>query len=93
MLAFHEITFDILCINKTRLNNLIDNRLVEIPGYDIVRRERNRHGGGVAIYIRTCDNLVYVNRNDIIPDILEAIRNRSQKAENDTTFSVLVRQI
>ena len=67
----NEVTFDILCINKTRLINLIDNRLVEIPGYDIVRRVRNRHGGGVAIYIR--NNLVYINRNDKMPDILEAI--------------------
>ena len=53
------------------MDNLIDNRLVEILGYDIVRRDRNRHGGGVAIYIR--NNLVYINRNDIMPDILEAI--------------------
>ena len=67
----NAITFDILCINETRLNSLIENRLVEIPGYDIVRRDRNRHGGGVAIYIR--NNLVYINRNDIMPDILEAI--------------------
>jgi exonuclease III len=68
----NEISFDILCINETRLiNNSIENRLVEIPGYDIVRRDRNRYGGGVAIYIR--NNLVYVYWNDLIPDILEAI--------------------
>ena len=47
----NEISFDILCINETRLNNSIENRLVEIPGYDIVRRDRNRCGGGVAIYM------------------------------------------
>ena len=58
-------------MNETRLNNLINNRLVEMPGYDIVRRDRNRHGGGVAIYIR--NNLLDINRNDIILDILGAI--------------------
>ena len=67
----NEITFDVLCINETRLNDLIENRSVEIPGYDIVRRDRNRHGGAVAIYIR--NNLVYINRKDLMPDILEAI--------------------
>ena len=66
-----EIPFDILCINETRLNNLIDTNTVSIPGYDILRRDRNRYGGGVAIYIR--DNLVYVNRNDLMPENLEAI--------------------
>jgi exonuclease III len=66
-----EMPFDILCINETRLNDLIDTNTVSIPGYGILRRDRNRYGGGVAIYIR--DNLVYVNRNDLIPENLEAI--------------------
>ena len=34
-----------------------------------ISMERNRHGGGVVIYIP--NNLVYINGNDIIPDILE----------------------
>jgi hypothetical protein len=34
-------------------------------------RDRNRYGGGVAIYIR--DNLVYANRNDLMLENLEAI--------------------
>ena len=39
-----EMPFDIICINETRLNNSIDNNVVKIPGYDILRRDRNRHG-------------------------------------------------
>ena len=66
-----EMLFDIICINETRLNNSIDNNVVKIPGYDILRRDRNRHGGGVAIYIR--DSFLYVNRNDLMPASLEAI--------------------
>ena len=66
-----EIPFDILCINETRLNNLIENNTVSIPGYDITRHVRNRNGGGVAIYVR--DNLPYINRNDLMPENLEAI--------------------
>ncbi len=66
-----EIPFDIICINETRLNNSIDNNVVKIPGYGILRCDRNRHGGGVAIYIR--DNFVSVNQNDLMPVSLEAI--------------------
>ena len=70
-ILLNEISFDILCINETRLVNSLENRLVEIPGYDIVRRDGKRYGGGAAIYIH--NNLVYINWNDLIPDILEAI--------------------
>ena len=50
-LFMKEISFDILCINETRLDNPINDNL-KIPGYDIVRRDRDRNGGGVPIYIR-----------------------------------------
>mgnify|MGYP002804100580 CR=1 FL=1 len=66
-----EIPFDILCINETRLNNSLDINTVGIPGYDILRRDRDRNGGGVAIYVR--DKPAYTNRNDLRPENLEAI--------------------
>ena len=40
-------------------------------GYSIVRNDRNRDGGGVAIYYRNCTNTVL--RYDLIPEDLEAI--------------------
>ena len=45
--------FDILTLNETRLDSSILDCEVQIPGYDIIRSDRNRYGGGVAIYIRT----------------------------------------
>ena len=44
---------DILAINETRLDCTISNGQINIPGYVIERKERNRSGGGVALYIRT----------------------------------------
>ena len=41
--------FDILTLNETRLDNSILDCEVQIPGYDIIRSDRNRNGGGVAI--------------------------------------------
>ena len=37
----------------------------------IVRRDRNRNGGGVAMYIRSC--ITFTNRNDLVPESLEQI--------------------
>ena len=41
----HDQKFDILSINETRLDDTIDNNEVEIKGYDLTRRDRNRNGG------------------------------------------------
>ena len=39
---------DVLAINETRLSDSIDNSCIHIQGYDIVRRDRNRNGGGIV---------------------------------------------
>ena len=42
---------DCICIVETWLNgDILDNELC-IEGYDIIRLDRNRHGGGVLIYV------------------------------------------
>ena len=63
--------FDIITLNETRLDSSVLNIEIEIPGYDIVRRDRNRSGGGVAMYIRS--HIPYTIRNDLFPDNLELI--------------------
>ena len=44
-------SLDVLTVNETRLDISVLDCEVEIPGYDIVRLDRNRIGGGVAIFI------------------------------------------
>ncbi len=53
--------FDILTFNETRLDNIISDSEVKICRNDIVRRDRNRNGGGVAIYNRS--NISFINRS------------------------------
>ena len=46
---------DILAINESKLDNTINDHEVHIPGYEIVRRDRQingRKGGGVCFYLR-----------------------------------------
>ena len=61
----HEESFDLLSINETRLDDSIHNDEVKIPGFDIVRKDRNRNGGGVAIYLR--NTIPHTVRDDLIP--------------------------
>ena len=42
---------DILCIVEIWLDNSIDDKEISIPGYHSIRLDRNRHGGGIAIYV------------------------------------------
>ena len=41
----------IICITETKIDSTIDNSHIEIDDYVVVRNDRNRHGGGVAMYI------------------------------------------
>ena len=76
---FDEIHFtmsnkllDIMSFSETRLNSTISDSMIHIDGYDIIRKDRSRNGGGaVCIYLRSSIN--YKIRHDLIPPDLEAI--------------------
>ena len=78
----HEVSFDLLSINETRLDDSIHNDEVKIPGFDIVRKDRTRNGGGVAIYSR--NTIPHTVRDDLIPTDtdIEAICLEINKPKN-----------
>jgi len=43
---------DVICVTETWLGEEIDNSEISLPGYNIVRLDRHRHGGGVAMYVK-----------------------------------------
>jgi len=52
---------DIICIVETWLDNEITDNEVCLVNYQLFRLDRNRHGGGIAIYVRSlllCDVLL-----------------------------------
>ena len=64
--------FDILCINETRQDNTIKGSEAEIEGYDLVRHERSRNGGGVAIYMHYVRNVIrFSERKSLINYIIQ----------------------
>ena len=44
----------IICIVETWLSNEIDSTEIDIPGYQLYRKDRNRQGGGILMYIANC---------------------------------------
>ena len=62
-LCIHN-NIDVICLNETKLDDSISNDDIMIPGFNApFRSDRNRHGGGVAIYTR--DYLRVRLRNDL----------------------------
>ena len=53
------------------LDETIANNEVLIDGYEIIRKDRNRYGGGVLLYIR--DTINYKLRNDLMLKSLEMV--------------------
>ena len=62
---------DILAINESKIDDTASDNEIHINGYNIVRNDRNRNGGGVFMYIRK--PISFAERNDLVPDSLEII--------------------
>ena len=43
---------DIIETTESKLDHTVPDSEVNFPGYDILRCDRNRNGGGIACYIR-----------------------------------------
>ena len=68
LLANNDI--DIISINETKLDEVISDNEVSIPGYDIIRRDRlSNGGGGICFYVRS--SIEYSLRNDLSEETLE----------------------
>jgi hypothetical protein len=54
---------DILAINESKINESISDDEISVSGFHIIRKDRNRHGGGVLMYIR--ETIPFSERNDV----------------------------
>ena len=66
-----NLEVDVLTINETKIDNYVTDSEIEIPGYNVIRRDRNRFGGGVVVYIREVHS--FCERKDLNLDCLEMI--------------------
>ena len=47
-----KLEVDVHAINETKIDNYVTHSEIKTPGYNVIRRDRNRFGGGVVVYIR-----------------------------------------
>ena len=66
-----ENKIDIIAINETKLENNIDNSWVALNDFSLLRCDRNRHRGGVAMYVR--ETIDFEHRTDLQTDNLEIL--------------------
>ena len=63
LLLLKDNNLDVLTVSETWLSPKVTDAEITIPGYSIVRKDRNSRGGGVAIFIR--DRIPFKTRTDI----------------------------
>ena len=66
--------FKDIAINETKLDATIKDGEVHLPGYDVVRKDREsngRNGGDISIYVRS--NINFQLRADLSPNNLECL--------------------
>ena len=70
---FNSFVTDLQHLSNVRvtLDNSIPDNEIHVIGYDLIRNDRNRYGGGVVLYVR--DNIPFSVRNDLIPNHLEMV--------------------
>jgi hypothetical protein len=54
-------------ITESKLDDSISDSEITIVGYDLLRKDRNRHGGGVACYVR--QDICYNDRKPLSNDL------------------------
>ena len=70
----------IIGVTESKVDNSISDSEVKIPGYCILRCDRNRNGGGVACYVRQdlCFNLRSAAMGDIVDTFLDILLPRTK---------------
>ena len=73
MLLLTEPKIDILCLSETWMDSTIPDSQIHIPGYTLERKDRNREGGRVLMYV--CQDISYDVRANIasVSDHVESL--------------------
>ena len=57
----------VISITESKLDGSVVDGEINIDGYELIRSDRNRHGGGVACYI--CSDISFNIRGDFSSEI------------------------
>lgn len=79
---------NVIALNETQLDSTIPDIEISIDGYDVYRNDRNRNGGGVAMYISRNSGFTYKARKDLMPPELEIIVIEMKKPKAKPTIVI-----
>ena len=70
-IIFKECNFDIMGVSETFIEKNIADHEISIDGYNCVKKNRNRHGGGVLVDIR--QGIAYNEITDLAGSQVESV--------------------
>lgn len=65
--------FDVITFTETWLSNHITSDILQIPGYCLIRRDREGRGGGVAAYTKDTNTFHEIRADDPVSNSTEYI--------------------
>ena len=77
---------DILIVNETKMDDKVEDQLIAIDDYSVKRCDRNRNGGGVALYVNNTVN--FKPREDLPNKSLELV-SIEVEPKNSLPFIIL----
>ena len=81
--VLNKYFIDILCLNESKIDASISDEELKIENYSLVRKDRTRYVGGVAVYFRNC---LSVNLRPDLMDLHTEIIWAEVKLSNFETF-------
>ena len=66
-----ECNFDIMGVCETFIDSNVSNNEISIYGYSIVKKNINRHGGGVSLYVKDC--IDYSEITELVSEQVESV--------------------
>ena len=79
---------DVIALNETCLDSTIPDTEVYVENFDVYRNDRNRNGGGVAVYMRSDSGFTYKAREDLMPSELEVVAIEMKKCNMKPTVVI-----
>ena len=84
-----ECNFDVMAICETFLDDNVTDNEICIESYTIVKKNRNRHGGGVLIYIK--EGMQYTEITDLAGLEVEGVWANIQCDKQHLALGVMYR--
>lgn len=61
-----DCIFDVFAVTESKLDHNISDSEIQITGYTVIRRDRNRHGGGLLLFIKDKWTVLNVHQDETL---------------------------